>query len=114
MHIEEQDHRKPGGGWIYFFGCDGFVKIGYAQDVVSRFCNAQTCCPHVMSLLSMFPVSDMVGMEKSLHGLFRDYQHRGEWFRLPNEVLSLIVLLGAEFKSSVSHSPRRPIIKPSS
>jgi hypothetical protein len=62
----------------YFVRCGGFVKIGIAWNVRHRLCGLQVGNPEPLELLG-----ELTGdHEIELHGLFREYRHRGEWFRL--------------------------------
>lgn len=79
------------GGYLYIIGCDGFIKIGLAQNPAKRITDMQVSNPHKLKLLKIFPVGNMIKSERQLHGIFKKYRVRGEWFKVPAESLEKIL-----------------------
>lgn len=72
---------------LYVMQCGEFTKIGFARDVANRFNNFQTGNPHEMQLLASTPTRFAVQLESRLHAYLGRYHVRGEWFKLPCDVL---------------------------
>ncbi|KQP52964.1 hypothetical protein ASF34_00915 [Methylobacterium sp. Leaf106] len=76
--------------FVYFATCEGFTKIGVAQDVSTRIRIIGTSCP--------WPVTreaHILGNEQDealLHGFFRSEKlhHRNEWFRREGKLAELL------------------------
>lgn len=69
---------------VYFLRSQGFVKIGYATDLVRRMEALQIANPIDLELvlfLQTRTLSDAVTLERALHRRFAQHRHRGEWFR---------------------------------
>ena len=66
-----------------------FVKIGVANNPISRLKNLQTGMPTELVLLAsaMWPDDN----ERRLHMVLRQYRRRGEWFELPDQILVSLV-----------------------
>ena len=68
---------------IYFIqaGNDGFIKIGSSNNVEERKKQLQTGCPDELKIL--FQYGGILGNEYpecDLHGYFKEFRVRGEWF----------------------------------
>jgi hypothetical protein len=68
-------------GVVYFIQCDDYVKIGFTyKEVKERLKAMQIGNPHKLKI-----VHQLLGNQQSeqrLHTLFKEYHHRGEWFKI--------------------------------
>jgi hypothetical protein len=79
-------------GYTYVIECQGYVKIGLAANPRLRLASLQTCNPFPLRLLAVFPAwSDMDADEARLHKEFARYRTRGEWHKMPDDVLFELV-----------------------
>lgn len=72
---------------IYFIKCEGFVKIGYTNNVVKRLGNFKCDNPFEVHL-----INSMEGDRKTelaLHYYFKDYHHRGDWFFVRDDMYTI-------------------------
>lgn len=80
---------------VYFIECSGFVKIGSAGNLRSRFCEVRAMCPLPMRLLGFLPTRPGCGESKkremSLHQRFRHLRQRQEWFSYTPELEQWII-----------------------
>lgn len=63
---------------VYVVAAGGFVKIGESLNVKARLNSMQTDCPHELKLLAVLRGGKLA--ERKLHGAFRPWHYRGEWF----------------------------------
>ena len=66
---------------VYFIGgVDGFVKIGWSNNILQRMATLQTACPVKLRILAIC----LGGCrdEHAYHHRFRRLRAEGEWFRL--------------------------------
>ena len=75
--------REDRTAFVYLIGCHEFIKVGIAEDVNLRLITLQTGCPYELKLITSWPVSKAAESERRLHALWRSYEVRGEWFRVP-------------------------------
>jgi hypothetical protein len=75
---------------VYFMKAVGtsFVKIGVGG--YSRVNELQTGCPFELKIIHLVECQDAYKEEDRLHGLFKKYHHRGEWYYLSSEILKYI------------------------
>jgi hypothetical protein len=66
--------------FVYFVACDGFVKIGVANNVEKRIRELQVGCPHTLDLIGL--AEGGRELEAAYHKRFRKLRVAGEWFRL--------------------------------
>ena len=66
---------------VYFIQCGSFMKIGVADEVLSRLATLQTANPEPLSLVHSMPGG--YELESLLHLRFAEHRVRpgGEWFR---------------------------------
>lgn len=83
--------KSAKAGFIYFIGCHDFIKVGYAENVELRLVALQTGCPYELTLLHKIPTQNMVADESRIHRHWQRYSMRGEWFRLHEGALTLIL-----------------------
>lgn len=67
-------------GYVYFFGIDDAIKVGFTTDVRRRLLNVQSHHRNPVELVAVVPGT--VEDEKAWHGRLADYHVRGEWFAL--------------------------------
>lgn len=78
-------------GHVYVIQCNEFVKIGFASDFASRLNAMQIGNPYKLKLLKIFPTMTPEAMEDRIHAELEQYRERGEWFKLPPEVLAELI-----------------------
>lgn len=77
--------------FIYFIACQEFVKIGIAANVDDRLNQMQTGNPYELRLLKVMESANAEQDEESIHCALERYRIRGEWFKLPPDVLALVL-----------------------
>lgn len=77
-------------GWVYFAqrGASGPIKIGTAENVVSRLSQLQTGSPEQLRLL--LRIRGGYAVERMIHTQLREHRIRGEWFNAARDVIGLI------------------------
>lgn len=80
-------------GFIYLIESGGLYKLGRTRRLESRMSTYRTENPHGITFLSSKEVHDYVKYEKRLLEKYKEYQHRGEWFAFPDEILEEVKLL---------------------
>jgi hypothetical protein len=78
--------------FVYFIGCQEFVKIGWATAMDTRLNVCQVNNPHPVQLLAF--MRGGVEEEKVLHALFSPQHHRGEWFWNRGDIREMIDAIG--------------------
>lgn len=99
-HVELFVQRRAvanGFAFIYLVECEGFVKIGVATNVQARVAGMQTGNPFQLRLLTSFQSDIPFEEEEAIHELLSSYHVRGEWFKLP-DVMITHLLLGKPWK----------------
>lgn len=84
----EEDEQGPFStpAWVYLMeGENGLVKIGFAIDPVERLIQLQRASPMQLKLVLVIPGGRT--MEAQLHHEFRHFRSRGEWYRLPQQII---------------------------
>lgn len=83
-------NARPAG--VYFVKCCNFIKIGCSLDVNQRLQTLTYAMPFELQLLAVLPViaEDVTRIEAQLHRQFAHLRHRGEWFRIGNDLLAHI------------------------
>jgi len=75
---------EEGSGFVYFFRCGDFIKIGATNGPVDqRVSNFLTGNPNPCELVGKIRTSTPFALERSLHAKFWEWHHRGEWFHAP-------------------------------
>lgn len=83
----------PALAGVYFFRCEGFVKIGHAGNIKRRLRDLETMVPFPLDLWHYIPCasrSDALGLEGALHARFQSLRARGEWFRYAGELVAFL------------------------
>lgn len=84
--------KKPiPGAFIYLISCREFVKAGIAKNPKGRLGNLQIGSPFDLKLLKTFMTITPRWDERRLHFLWKDYEVRGEWFKVKQEELERVL-----------------------
>jgi len=86
LRLKQQPRR-----WIYAIGCGNFVKFGIALSVERRFKHYDTHNPFPCELLGK--VWAPGSWESRIFRAAKPWHHRGEWFKVSDEVLTLVVAI---------------------
>jgi hypothetical protein len=78
---------------VYLVSGNGYVKIGKATNVRRRLSSLQTSSPFPLKLLKTWTCNDAVEKENMLHAKYKKYRHKGEWFLLPDEILTELIAM---------------------
>lgn len=73
--------------WVYFIKCGDFYKVGIADNVKSRIHNLQCATPYPIELVKAWQCMDAASQERTIHNLLGRFHERGEWFKLPIDVV---------------------------
>ena len=65
--------------FVYFFECEGHIKVGFATDVFQRLAEVQVGSPHRVTIAGVIPGTRAT--EKAMHRRLAEFKHRGEWFQ---------------------------------
>jgi hypothetical protein len=79
---EEKKKQRAVEGYVYIIKSAGIYKIGRCKSTKSRFKTYKTENPHPIKIILQEKVSDYMGVEDHLLGMFKDKKVRGEWFKL--------------------------------
>lgn len=81
-------------GKIYVIHAEGTnsYKIGRSQNPIARLEQLQIGTHVYLHLLREVYNSDVITLEKVLHKRYRHYRTHGEWFDLPEDVISALLL----------------------
>lgn len=73
-------------GYIYVAKCEWFYKIGCTSDLLVRHKNP-TDNPFDITYIHTYTSNHMGVVERALQRHLMKYHHRGEWFKLPPEIV---------------------------
>ena len=91
-------------GQVYFIQCQQYIKIGLtAGRVDDRLKQMQIGNPYTLTIINTLHAPDVHNDEERLHSHFIRYQHQGEWFKLPSDIVKVIV--GADSIGDVMDYP---------
>lgn len=74
--------------YLYIIECQGYYKIGVANDVVERMKHLQTGNPFLLNLYCAYEFDKSFEAERALHSNFWKQNTVNEWFLLDNRDLS--------------------------
>lgn len=77
-------------GYLYLIACHEYVKIGLSANANLRLSSLQTGCPYELTLLAKWRCKHPGHQEERLHAFFSRFHHRGEWFKVPQDILSVV------------------------
>ncbi len=78
-------------GLIYVIQCGEFTKVGITQSVKNRLKMLQTGNPGDLQLLASWKSEQCLVDEQAIHKHLAPFSVRGEWFKLPCEVLEGLI-----------------------
>lgn len=82
-------HDNDRSGFVYVIqDGSGLCKIGRARDVKNRLRSLSTAASSALTLIASWPCSNAAEYEAILHAAWRDVRVRGEWFRIPDDVVT--------------------------
>lgn len=89
-------------GYVYIARCDtGHIKIGRSKSPNKRIKHFDTIMPVSVSLMSWFYADNYLAAESLLHRQLDTYREKGEWFKLPpemiKELLSIFCYIDGDF-----------------
>lgn len=82
---------KASSTFIYIFECQGYYKIGLTDDVKKRVNGLQVGCPFDIRIVKSWRSNDARVEERRIHQLLEAYHVRGEWFKLPDDLLAKLM-----------------------
>lgn len=82
-----------GASYIYAIQSGEFVKFGLAVEPERRLTLMQIGNPVELVLLRVWPSLQPLADEECLHAEFERFRVRGEWFKLPADVLQSLLSL---------------------
>lgn len=80
------DHGRPTA--LYVMACDGFLKIGIAENVARRLRTIQAMNAKQVSVIKTYQFNHRTAAkiaEAAVHHALADFHHAGEWFAAPPE-----------------------------
>lgn len=80
---------------------EGYYKIGVANNPVRRLEELQIGSPYELDIIAFAGFTDPQEAEKALHSRFDKYNVRGEWFKIPQKLMSMLVSDDGETLQSV-------------
>lgn len=83
--------RKP-SVFIYVIQCNDLIKVGIAGDVYGRLAELQVGNPYPLRVLGYWRAVNAIQEEEIIHVHLEKYRERGEWFRLPKDMLDKIAM----------------------
>jgi len=96
--------NKPNHIYLIREDAYGLVKIGIANNPMSRLSNLQVSCPQNITLIAVLEVENARIYEAELHSRYRDKHYRGEWFRLLDEDIEDILKEWKNYLQSIENS----------
>ncbi len=96
---DKEDSPDDDSGYVYFIkmqeGAEHlmYVKIGYSKDVGTRLQDLQVGSPFELVLLRKIFSENAPELEKEMHAKYAQYRARGEWFRMPVDVVNGDIIL---------------------
>ena len=74
--------------YLYIIKCQGFHKIGIANDVKSRLAQLSTGNPFILEVVNVYGFENAEVVEKAVHQRYKNLRQRGEWFMMNEHALS--------------------------
>lgn len=96
---------KTTNSWVYFLRCGEYVKMGISRNVLRRLHDTSNQIPFPVDIA--FEKRFVLANRKlgEIRRRFEVYRHRGEWYKIPADVL-------AGFIAEDHAEPVRPTPKP--
>lgn len=73
-------------GFVYFLKCQSFIKVGYSSTPTERATKLNGSLPFDIELVGF--IYGGTDLERSLHVLWKDHRHKGEWFNATPEMMA--------------------------
>lgn len=80
-------------GHVYLIRCGAFYKIGIAKDTRKRISGLKTSSPFEMEMVKSWRCNRPDEIESILHKRYAEHRFRGEWFKLPEEILKSLLVV---------------------
>ena len=90
---KKAEHLPWDEGHIYLIRISDHYKIGIAKDIKKRISGIKTSSPFEIEILKYWRCKRPDIIEKIMHTRFGDHRVRGEWFRLPDEVVKYLLMV---------------------
>ena len=86
------DKKKQ--GYIYVIHCadSTYYKIGVTHGLEQRLSTLQVGCPHLLTLVMAFAVTNPEAVEHRLHEMCKHCRVYGEWFDLAPQLFAEVIL----------------------
>lgn len=79
---------------VYVIECEGLIKIGVSEfSAQDRIRALQTGNPFPLRVVAEAEFSDAHRKERHFHTIYDTYRVRGEWFKLPPDILKGFLLI---------------------
>jgi hypothetical protein len=75
---------------VYLIHEAGHHKIGIAINPSKRLKGIKTSCPFPVEILKTWKSENAVAVEQAIHRRFAEHRLNGEWFKLPDNVLTTL------------------------
>lgn len=100
-------------GYVYIMQWRDLCKIGYSNNPQRRQYSLARTYPGLRLLGTVFNL-DARGLEGRLHQAYKGYRVRGEWFRLPLQLLHKLIpdLPPGTAREFVAEQPSSPDVSP--
>ncbi len=91
--LRKTQQKKYPNGYIYFIKLkeQNVYKIGVSQSVSRRLSDINNSLPFDFDILSLHYTEDVYSLEEYILNKFKDYQLKGEWFKLPTQKAKVIM-----------------------
>ena len=76
--------------YVYIISDGEYHKIGYAYNPATRLKELQTGNARVLTIIHVIKTDNMVRLESLLHKTLYMFFIRGEWYRLPIQIIEYI------------------------
>lgn len=80
-------------GYVYLLKSDQYYKIGMSKDVDARMLQISPKLPVPPELIHIIKTEDMRQLEEALHKQFNHFRVNGEWFKLDQNSVDLIMAM---------------------
>jgi len=75
--------------YVYLIQCGEFYKIGITKNIAMR--SWSTDNPYDIEIIKTWASQSARKTEGRMHAHFRQYHHRGEWFKLPDDAVEWLM-----------------------
>jgi hypothetical protein len=92
--LKYKPRQTAKGDFIYFIqidNADGFIKIGYANNLGIRISNIKVSCPYPVKILAVMEGKPKT--EDKIHEILAAHCIKGEWYRPHDDVTAFIEII---------------------